>query len=69
MGVDQNKIDLKNISKGEVVQNILDNSEGFKMIIKNEISHYIYKNTKRNPIVIPVLISTDLDQIKKQNSL
>lgn len=41
----------------------------YKTAIKNEISHYIYKNTKRNPIVIPVLISTDLDQIKKQNSL
>lgn len=39
-GVDQNKIDLKNISKGEVVQKILDNSEGFKMIIKNEISQF-----------------------------
>lgn len=41
----------------------------YKTAIKNEISHYIYKNTKRNPIVIPVLISTDLDQVKKQNSL
>ena len=39
-GVDQNKIDLKNISKGEVVQKILDNSEEFKMIIKNEISQF-----------------------------
>jgi ribonuclease J len=37
----------------------------FKTNIKNEISHYIYKTTKRNPIVIPVLISTDLDLIKR----
>ena len=37
----------------------------FKTNIKNEISHYIYKATKRNPIIIPVLISTDLDLIKR----
>ncbi len=37
----------------------------FKTNIKNEISHYIYKSTKRNPIIIPVLISTDLDLIKR----
>ncbi len=37
----------------------------FKTNIKNEISHYIYKTTKRNPIIIPVLISTDLDLIKR----
>ena len=47
-GVDQNKIDLKNISKGEVVQNILDNSEGFKMIIKNEISQFDEENLDEN---------------------
>ncbi len=44
----------------------------FKTNIKNEISHYIYKTTKRNPIIIPVLISTDLDLIKRlgyQNSI
>lgn len=48
LGVDQNKIDLKNISKGEVVQNILDNSEGFKMIIKNEISQFDEENLDEN---------------------
>lgn len=47
-GVDQNKIDLKNISKGEVVQKILDNSEGFKMIIKNEISQFDEENFDEN---------------------
>lgn len=47
-GVDQNKIDLKNISKGEVVQKILDNSEGFKMIIKNEISQFGEENFDEN---------------------
>ena len=48
LGVDQNKIDLKNISKREVVQNILDNSEGFKMIIKNEISQFDEENLDEN---------------------
>lgn len=47
-GVDQNKIDLKNISKGEVVQKILDNSEGFKMIIKNGISQFDEENFDEN---------------------
>lgn len=47
-GVDQNKIDLKNISKGEVVQKILDNSEEFKMIIKNEISQFDEENFDEN---------------------
>lgn len=37
----------------------------YKTNLKNEISHYIYKNTKRNPIIIPVLISTDLEALKK----
>ena len=41
----------------------------FKTNIKYEISHYIYKTTKRNPIIIPVLISTDLDQIRYQASI
>lgn len=48
LGIDQNKIDLKNISKGEVVQKILDNSEGFKMIIKNEISQFDEENLGEN---------------------
>ncbi len=37
----------------------------YKTNLKNEISHYIYKNTKRNPIIIPVLISTDIEMLKK----
>ena len=39
----------------------------FKMGLKNEISYLIYKEIKRNPIIIPVLISTDLDGIKKES--
>ncbi len=41
------------------------NWSDFKTTLKNEISHFIYKDTKRNPIIIPVLISTDLDLVKK----
>ena len=40
----------------------------YKTNIKNEISHYIYKETKRSPIIIPVLISTDLENLKKISS-
>ena len=38
----------------------------YKTGLKNEISHYIYKEAKRSPIIIPVLISTDLDMVNKQ---
>ncbi|MGM9970576.1 MAG: ribonuclease J, partial [Anaeroplasma sp.] len=37
----------------------------YKTALKNEISHYIYKEIKRSPIIIPVLISTDLENMKK----
>ncbi|MBQ9124622.1 MAG: ribonuclease J [Acholeplasmatales bacterium] len=40
----------------------------YKTNIKNEISHYIYKETKRSPIIIPVLISTDLENLKEISS-
>lgn len=36
----------------------------FKLALRTEISHVVYKMTKRNPIIIPVLISTDLDILK-----
>ena len=39
----------------------------YKTALKNEVSHYIYKEIKRSPIIIPVLISTDLEAIKKMN--
>ena len=32
----------------------------YKTQLKNEISHYVYKDLKKSPIIIPVLISTDL---------
>ncbi len=44
------------------------NWSDYKTSLKNEISHYIYKDTKRNPIIIPVLISTDMEIMKKSTS-
>ena len=41
------------------------NWSDYKTGLKNEISHYIYKEAKRSPIIIPVLISTDLDSVAK----
>ena len=40
----------------------------YKTSLKNELSHYIYKEIKRSPIIIPVLISTDLENMKKLSS-
>lgn len=36
----------------------------YKTGLKNELSHYLYKEIKRNPIIIPVLISTDTSMFK-----
>lgn len=36
----------------------------YKTSLKNELSHYLYKEIKRNPIIIPVLISTDTSLFK-----
>ncbi len=36
----------------------------YKNSLKNEISHCIYKEIKKNPIIIPVLISTDLELMR-----
>ena len=39
----------------------------YKMDLKNEVGRLLYKYTRRNPIIIPVLISTDLEAIKNKN--
>lgn len=36
----------------------------YKNTLRMELSHYIYKKTKRSPIIIPVLIATDLEMKK-----
>ena len=52
------------VSQKYLVSKFINWSE-FKTSLKNEISHYIYKESKKSPIIIPVLISTDLDNVKK----
>ena len=32
----------------------------YKKDVRNDISKYIYQGTRRNPITIPVIISTDV---------
>ncbi|MDE6407219.1 MAG: ribonuclease J [Anaeroplasmataceae bacterium] len=41
------------------------NWSDYKNTLKTELQHFIYKKTKRNPIIIPVLISTDIENSKK----
>ena len=50
------------VSKTFLASKFINWSE-YKIAIKNEISHYIYKEVKRSPIIIPVLISTDTEAI------
>lgn len=41
------------------------NWSDYKNTLKTELSHTIFKKTKRSPIIIPVLISTDIENSKK----
>ena len=41
------------------------NWSDYKTQLKNGISHYVYTELKKSPIIIPVLISTDITAIKK----
>ncbi len=41
------------------------NWSDYKNTLKTELSHAIFKKTKRSPIIIPVLISTDIENSKK----
>ena len=50
------------VSKTFLASKFINWSE-YKIAIKNEISHYIYKEVKRSLIIIPVLISTDTEAI------
>ena len=52
------------VSSKYLISKFINWSE-FKTALKNEISHLIYKEMKRSPIIIPVLISTDIDALKK----
>lgn len=56
---------FKKVSIKYLVNKFVNWSE-YKNSLKTELSHFIYKKTKRSPIIIPVLISTDLENVKKQ---
>lgn len=62
---DNMKAIFEETSKQFLASKFINWSE-YKMAIKNEISHYIYKEVKRSPIIIPVLISTDTELFKQQ---
>lgn len=70
VGVEQDFTDkLKEIfykvSSNYLTSKFINWSE-LKNSLKAEISHYIYKSMKKSPIIIPVLISTDMDLIKRK---
>lgn len=55
---------FKKVSIQFLVNKFINWSE-YKNSLKTELQHFIYKKTKRNPIIIPVLISTDIENSKK----
>ncbi|MDE5547084.1 MAG: ribonuclease J [Anaeroplasmataceae bacterium] len=55
---------FKKVSIQFLVNKFINWSE-YKTTLKTELQHFIYKKTKRNPIIIPVLISTDIENSKK----
>ncbi|MDE7161353.1 MAG: ribonuclease J, partial [Anaeroplasmataceae bacterium] len=55
---------FKKVSIQFLVNKFINWSE-YKNALKTELQHLIYKSTKRNPIIIPVLISTDIENSKK----
>ena len=55
---------FKKVSIKYLVNKFINWSE-YKNSLKTELSHYIYKKTRRSPIIIPVLISTDIENVKK----
>ncbi|MDE6661052.1 MAG: ribonuclease J [Anaeroplasmataceae bacterium] len=55
---------FKKVSIQFLVNKFINWSE-YKNTLKTELQHFINKKTKRNPIIIPVLISTDIENSKK----
>ncbi len=62
------QIAFEKVSIKHLVNKFINWSD-YKMELKNEIGRVLYKYIRRNPIVIPVLISTDVDSIKKTKEL
>lgn len=57
---------FNNVSETYLNQKFINWSE-YKNDLRSEIASSIFKNTKRSPIIIPVLISTDPDIINNKN--
>lgn len=55
---------FKKVSIKYLVNKFVNWSE-YKNTLKTELSHLIFKKTKHNPIIIPVLISTDIEGVKR----
>lgn len=55
---------FKKVSIQYLVNKFINWSE-YKNSLKTELQHLIYKKTKQSPIIIPVLISTDIENSKK----
>ena len=58
---EKNMIDIFNKVKEKMFGGRFINWVEFKNEVKNEISKYVYKKTKTNPMIIPVIISTEPD--------
>lgn len=62
------KTDIIEVFKKVSIQHLVNkfiNWSDYKNNLKIELQHLIYKKSKRNPIIIPVLISTDIENSKK----
>ena len=55
---------FKKVSIKFLVNKFINWSE-YKTTLKTELAHAIFKKSKRSPIIIPVLISTDIDTARK----
>lgn len=58
---------FEKVSLKYLITNFINWSE-YKNDLKNEVSRLLYKIIRKNPIVIPVLISTDPSHAKKDNN-
>lgn len=72
--IQASEVDLKSeinkafekVSLNHLINKFINWSE-YKNDLKNEISRVLYKNLRKNPIVIPVLISTDPSHKQNEN--
>ena len=67
--IDKNMKDIFMTVSKQFLDTKFINWSDYKLNIKNELSHYIYREIKRSPIIIPVLISTDTELIVANNNI